>query len=73
MPILQSETTTMSRRYPSIYTDVEAHQQHYARQSITTSVSSSVRKYRVENGRTYHSYKDGRKLLFAFPLDPHSR
>ena len=60
----------MSRRWPSIYTDVKAHQLPYARQSITTSVSSSVRQYRVENGRTYHSYKDGRKLLHVFPLVP---
>ncbi|GKT66531.1 methyltransferase domain-containing protein [Colletotrichum tofieldiae] len=27
--------------------------------SSTTSVSSSVMDYRVENGRTYHTYKDG--------------
>lgn len=35
-------------------------------QSITTSVSSSIRQYRVENGRTYHSYKDGQ---YAYPND----
>lgn len=29
--------------------------------SISTSIESSIRDYRVENGRTYHSYKDGRE------------
>ncbi|KAF9877429.1 methyltransferase domain-containing protein [Colletotrichum karsti] len=28
--------------------------------SSSTSVSSSIRDYRVENGRTYHRYKDGK-------------
>ncbi|TVY35880.1 putative methyltransferase [Lachnellula subtilissima] len=30
--------------------------------SSTTSVSSSIMKHREENGRTYHSYKDGQYL-----------
>ncbi|KAH8750231.1 S-adenosyl-L-methionine-dependent methyltransferase, partial [Hyaloscypha sp. PMI_1271] len=38
------------------------------KQSITTSVSSSIRQYRVKNGRTYHSYKDGQ---YAYPNDGH--
>lgn len=28
----------------------------------TTSISSSILKYREENGRTYHAYKDGKYL-----------
>ncbi|TEA14151.1 Secondary metabolism regulator LAE1 [Colletotrichum sidae] len=31
--------------------------------SSTTSVASSIREYRQENGRTYHKYKDGRYIL----------
>lgn len=27
--------------------------------SATTSLASSIAKYRVENGRTYHAYKEG--------------
>lgn len=27
--------------------------------SSTTSIGSSILKYRQENGRTYHAYKDG--------------
>lgn len=34
--------------------------------SSTTSLSSSVLKFREENGRTFHAYKDG---LYAFPND----
>ena len=33
---------------------------------MTSSVTSSIRAHRVENGRTYHSYKDGR---YVFPND----
>lgn len=29
--------------------------------SETTSLASSIARYRMENGRTYHSYKDGCK------------
>ncbi|RDW56506.1 S-adenosyl-L-methionine-dependent methyltransferase-19 [Coleophoma crateriformis] len=32
----------------------------------TSSITSSIMKYRVENGRTYHAYKDG---AYAFPND----
>ncbi|KAK0099254.1 hypothetical protein ONS96_008488 [Cadophora gregata f. sp. sojae] len=35
-------------------------------QSITTSLSSSFAKYRMENGRSYHQYKDGQ---YAYPND----
>ncbi|KZL76533.1 methyltransferase domain-containing protein [Colletotrichum tofieldiae] len=28
--------------------------------SSTTSVTSSILEYRIENGRTYHKYKDGK-------------
>ncbi len=28
----------------------------------TASISSSIMKYREENGRTYHAYKDGKYL-----------
>ncbi|KAL2760018.1 hypothetical protein ACRALDRAFT_1079087 [Sodiomyces alcalophilus JCM 7366] len=31
--------------------------------SRTTSLTSSIARYRVENGRTYHSYKDGSYIL----------
>ncbi|KAH6876419.1 S-adenosyl-L-methionine-dependent methyltransferase, partial [Thelonectria olida] len=31
--------------------------------SSTASISSSILKYREENGRTYHAYKDGKYLL----------
>jgi SAM-dependent methyltransferase len=34
--------------------------------SSTASISSSILKYREENGRTYHAYKDGKYL---FPND----
>jgi SAM-dependent methyltransferase len=34
--------------------------------SSTTSIASSILKYREENGRTYHAYKDG---SYAFPND----
>ncbi|KAK2065913.1 methyltransferase domain-containing protein [Colletotrichum caudatum] len=34
--------------------------------SSTTSVRNSSRDYRLENGRTYHSYKEGK---YAFPND----
>lgn len=31
--------------------------------SSTTSIGSSILRYRQENGRTYHAYKDGKYLL----------
>lgn len=34
--------------------------------SSTTSLSESILKFREENGRTYHAYKDG---VYAFPND----
>ncbi|PQE05792.1 hypothetical protein CJF31_00004540 [Rutstroemia sp. NJR-2017a BVV2] len=34
--------------------------------SSTTSLASSITKYRLENGRTYHAYKDGK---YVFPND----
>ncbi|RAL58729.1 hypothetical protein DID88_003035 [Monilinia fructigena] len=34
--------------------------------SSTTSLASSITKYRIENGRTYHAYKDGK---YAYPND----
>ena len=34
--------------------------------SLTTSVSSSITKFREENGRTYHAYKEGK---YPFPND----
>ncbi|KAI9641781.1 hypothetical protein NHQ30_009639 [Ciborinia camelliae] len=37
-----------------------------SRGSSTTSLASSIRRYRHENGRTYHAYKDGK---YAFPND----
>ena len=33
--------------------------------SYTTSLASSVRAYRNENGRRYHAYKDGSTTLLA--------
>ncbi|KAJ0310947.1 hypothetical protein COL516b_001647 [Colletotrichum fioriniae] len=53
--------------------------------SSSTSVSSSILEYRMENGRTYHAYKDGNlqhnlfiltfdnKLATAPPNDPGSK
>ena len=32
-------------------------------QSSTASISSSIMKFREENGRTYHAYQDGKYLL----------
>lgn len=37
------------------------HTEDRDRNSLTTSVASSVYAYRKENGRTYHAYKDGSK------------
>lgn len=34
--------------------------------SSTSSLASSIRKYRSENGRTYHAYKEG---SYALPND----
>ncbi|KAE9374659.1 S-adenosyl-L-methionine-dependent methyltransferase [Stipitochalara longipes BDJ] len=34
--------------------------------SFTTSLATSIRQYRIENGRTYHGYKDGQ---YPFPND----
>lgn len=31
--------------------------------ALTSSVTSSIRAYRQENGRTYHAYKDGKYLI----------
>jgi SAM-dependent methyltransferase len=38
--------------------------------SSTTSVTSTIMRYRVENGRTYHAYKDGQYL---YPNDEMER
>nr|XP_036583470.1 methyltransferase domain-containing protein [Colletotrichum truncatum]KAF6792513.1 methyltransferase domain-containing protein [Colletotrichum truncatum] len=40
---------------------------HQSLASSSTSVSSSIFNYRVENGRTYHKYKDGK---YIYPNDP---
>ncbi|KAM5359177.1 hypothetical protein ACJZ2D_014675 [Fusarium nematophilum] len=42
--------------------------------SVTTSLRSSILRYREENGRTYHAYKDGGKdaqsyAFYVFPND----
>jgi hypothetical protein len=34
--------------------------------SLSTSITSSVRAYRIENGRRYHAFKDG---SYFFPND----
>src|SRR5262245_15452361 len=31
--------------------------------STTASINSSILKYREENGRTYHSFKDGKYVM----------
>ena len=31
--------------------------------SYTTSLASSVRNYKYENGRTYHSYREGQYVM----------
>ena len=33
--------------------------------SSTTSINSSIMRYRTENGRTYHAYKVGHNLIFV--------
>ncbi|GKT45989.1 uncharacterized protein ColSpa_06170 [Colletotrichum spaethianum] len=33
--------------------------------SSTTSIADSIRGYRLENGRTYHKYKDGSKFILV--------
>ena len=33
--------------------------------SSTTSIGSSILRYRQENGRTYHAYKDGQYLVYV--------
>lgn len=38
--------------------------------SSTTSMTSSILRYRQENGRTYHAYKDGK---YGFPNDEQER
>jgi len=38
-------------------------------QSDTTSISSSIRQYRYENGRTYHSYKANEGVAYFLPND----
>lgn len=48
-------------------------EQHYANEisgaaSDTTSLSSSFSKYRFENGRRYHAYKDGLYLFVTNSL-----
>jgi len=44
----------------SVFTDCRI-QDDVSDISSTTSMASSIMKYRQENGRTYHSYKDGSK------------
>ena len=38
--------------------------------SDSTSLMSSILKYRQENGRTYHAYKDGCELALPFHPSP---
>jgi hypothetical protein len=39
------------------------------RNSLRTSVASSVYRYRIENGRTYHAYKDGSQYIYFSPSE----
>jgi hypothetical protein len=48
---------------PRASVEARAHQLDPNSQTITTSLATSIRHYRVENGRTYHQYKDGRKSI----------
>ena len=41
----------------------EAYATDASESAMTSSVSSSVRAYRQENGRTYHAYRDGSYLM----------
>ncbi|KAL2435003.1 Methyltransferase [Exophiala dermatitidis] len=43
-------------------TDIDSNDSAYGDDAVTetTSISSWIRDYRVENGRTYHSFKDGK-------------
>ncbi|TDZ32612.1 Secondary metabolism regulator LAE1 [Colletotrichum spinosum] len=48
------------------FTDEESATERGSIASSSTSVSSSIREYRTENGRTYHKYKDGK---YSYPND----
>jgi hypothetical protein len=50
----------MSRSYFTLGLETSFSTQIH-RESITTSIESSIKDYRVEHGRTYHKYKDGRE------------
>ncbi|KAK2050172.1 methyltransferase domain-containing protein [Colletotrichum somersetense] len=62
----------MSQDNPPIALDIDDEQDDARSEvgssvaSSTTSVRNSLRDYRLENGRTYHSYKEGK---YAFPND----
>lgn len=68
--ILRSATILMSRSC-SILTgtkSAQANQLDPYSQTITTSLATSIKHYRIENGRTYHQYKDGRKPVLEYYL-----
>ncbi|KAF4982962.1 hypothetical protein FZEAL_1532 [Fusarium zealandicum] len=55
LPAIEPDTANLSDGDSAVETDVEG--------SETTSLASNIVKYRQENGRTYHSYKDGSYFL----------
>jgi hypothetical protein len=52
----------------SVNASNEANQLCGCSTTITTSLAPSIKQYRVENGRTYHQYKDGRKCVLERQL-----
>jgi hypothetical protein len=50
----------MSRSYFTVGLESSFSTRIY-RQSISTSIESSIKDYRIEHGRTYHKYRDGRE------------
>ena len=50
----------MSRSYFTLGLETNFSTRIY-RESITTSIKSSINDYRIGHGRTYHKYKDDRE------------
>ncbi|KAK1498233.1 TAM domain methyltransferase [Colletotrichum tamarilloi] len=78
-PVAQPSTAAAQATQPNDTTDhevvliAEDHDESDAESNLgssvassSTSVSSSILEYRIENGRTYHAYKDGK---YFFPND----
>lgn len=59
---------TVSKEAPSF--PISGFGTHLPTVSDTYSITESVLTYRVENGRTYHAYKDGCKSTHALAEPP---